>query len=653
MAEEFEEGFLIRIEKSRKDDPEHWSMLFTYAEMLAAREKKQAKKDNPLNIDLKDISIYGDMPLNVLPIDEKVLIRNEGSMKTKKRTRSIMVFNAEKYPEIHMRLECNARVLNNDISADDASYVRDGKSLIFCFERDGVSFHKIEVKDDVNNITYVFKLCIIDVSFEYLSSIKRNFVIDYKKTKKNCKVKLVGIGTDLVFNSNGATNVSEKLNDNTEYKCKYDERLHLYTTEEELSDFGSGIYIEINFSGIVLPLILFPDEVKSVEMIGRKILREKFSMEKSFEIEEDGDHFYRGSQEYHAKTNLLKELRIEKKIVNERILYGKCKHIHGTDDLEIDAKELALPLTLKQSYYDLLQAYKKCNTIPTLAYLSGELKDAAENYLKEFNLLYATLKEGSNLSPEQENGMLLGTLFVGRNDEELLFTPFHPLNIAYQLQLCEETKFENASDIVIDRLNSIYLLPYTKHNKKIYKVSDQMYSMEWKYYAPVENRKYRGSRRYVPKLIEEKITEFVSHFKYIFSDINNKTIRVNLINMGDCSDVFNGIAQYYIHAIGKTPDVDQLMKFKLHIYSDGKKTNVFENIKEYSRLKSYLTASKLSFANGVAMNSLEGFYLKILSVTSTRILESNMNMPIYHFMKWSQKSHQSPLQWIKLKQVFP
>ena len=99
--------------------------------------------------------------------------------------------------------------------------------------------------------------------------------------------------------------------------------------------------------------------------------------------------------------------------------------------------------------------------------------------------------------------------------------------------------------------------------------------------VPVENRKYRGSRRYVPKLIEEKITEFISHFKYIFSDIHNKTIRVNLINMGDCSDVFNGIAQYFIHEIGKTPDVDQLMKFELHIYSDGRKSNVFENIKEY------------------------------------------------------------------------
>ena len=54
-------------------------------------------------------------------------------------------------------------------------------------------------------------------------------------------------------------------------------------------------------------------------------------------------------------------------------------------------------------------------------------------------------------------------------------------------------------------------------------------------------------------------------FRYIFSDIDNKKVRINLINMGDCSDVFIGIAQYFIHSIGKTPDVDQLLKFELHI----------------------------------------------------------------------------------------
>ena len=314
LGEDFEEGFLIRLEKSRKEDPECWSRKFTYAEMLAAMEKKQAKKENPLNIKVEDISVYGKLPLNSLGIDEKVLVRNEGNMKTKKRTRSIIIFNQEKYDEIHIRINCNRRIGNSDIFADDANFIRDGKNLIFEYHRENLSFHKIEIKDSVNKITYVFKICIVDILVEYLfETIKRNFVIDYKKTKKNCRIKLVDVGTDLIFNKKGSANISEKLNDNTQYQCKYDERLHLYTTEEELSNFGSGISVEVNFSGIVVPFVLFPDEMKSIEIVGRKIFRDKFASKKSFEVGE-GDHFYKGSQEYYTRTNLSKELSVARKM---------------------------------------------------------------------------------------------------------------------------------------------------------------------------------------------------------------------------------------------------------------------------------------------------------------------------------------------------
>ena len=134
--------------------------------------------------------------------------------------------------------------------------------------------------------------------------------------------------------------------------------------------------------------------------------------------------------------------------------------------------------------------------------------------------------------------------------------------------------------------------------------------MEWKYYAPVENKKYRGSWRFVPRLIEEKITEFLMHFRYIFDDINNKTLKINLINMGDCSEVFTGIAQYFIHSINKNPDVDQLIKFEIHIYSDKKLDNAFSNIREYGLLKQYLNEQKLEIASGVSMNTLEGIFSK-------------------------------------------
>ena len=64
------------------------------------------------------------------------------------------------------------------------------------------------------------------------------------------------------------------------------------------------------------------------------------------------------------------------------------------------------------------------------------------------------------------------------------------MNLKYQLALLEENGIEYATDIVLDRLNSINLLPYIQRTKRIFKASDQLYSEEWKYYAPVENKKY-------------------------------------------------------------------------------------------------------------------------------------------------------------------
>ena len=67
--------------------------------------------------------------------------------------------------------------------------------------------------------------------------------------------------------------------------------------------------------------------------------------------------------------------------------------------------------------------------------------------------------------------------------------------------------------------------------------------------------------------------------------------------MGDCSEVFVGIAQFFIHAINKNADIDKLVRFEIHIYGNDVNENVFTNIKEYNVLKSYLEELKLSVEN--------------------------------------------------------
>lgn len=143
LSRVFENRFIERIEIAHKNEGENWSRLFTYAELIAAKEKFLDKIGNPLKIDNENILFYGDMPLNVLNADENLLIRNEGSQTAKKRNKNFIVFNSEHYSKIHMQVTCNAKILNSGIAADDTTYTKEGKDIIFEFDRDGVSFHRL------------------------------------------------------------------------------------------------------------------------------------------------------------------------------------------------------------------------------------------------------------------------------------------------------------------------------------------------------------------------------------------------------------------------------------------------------------------------------------------------------------------------------
>lgn len=607
LAKDFDESFITRIETEQRKDPDGWSRVFSYAEMLAQIEKHKSKVENPLKIDTDDVLIYGTIPVETIQYENEWILRNEGSQTAKKRTKSIVIFNSKKYSTIHIRFNCNAKIVNSDISAEGLSFEKDGKDIVFELTPTGIVFHKIELYDAVNDIRYIFKICLVDLpTATMLTVIKHSFTIDYRK-KKDIRIKLSGIGTDLIFNEGAPEVVAAKIDDGQSYFCAYNQRLHLHSTEEELSNYATGLRTEIDFAGITVPFILFPDESKSEGIIGRRILRDKYATKRSYEF--IGEKIYSDSQEYYAKTNLLRELRVEKIIVDNEIMVGSCKHFYEVETVKIKKEDILQNVQLEQAYIGYLSALKKASTIPTLAYLNGDLKDAAVAYIDAFIQLFSDLEEGKTLSEEQVNALYIGTISV-EDGEEILCTPLHPINVAYHLSLIFEPAVKEATDVVIERLNSLNLLPYIKRKKIIYKVSDQLNSMEWKYYAPVKNKKYRGSRRFVPKLIEEKISEFLSHFKYIFEDINNKVIKINLINMGDCSEVFTGIAQYFIHAINRNPDVDALVKFELHVYTDNRLENAFSNIREHNMLKQYLGEHKLEIASGTSMNTLEGIFAK-------------------------------------------
>ena len=159
----------------------------------------------------------------------------------------------------------------------------------------------------------------------------------------------------------------------------------------------------------------------------------------------------------------------------------------------------------------------------------------------------------------------------------MLFTPLNPLNIAYQLHINDAVKDEVLEDDIIKKFTSTYLLPYINVGEdRLYIPMEQNHSPEWKYYVDDKLPRYKSSRDFVSKLVNEKITEFVDHFKYLFNMGNNAPIRINLINTGDSKEILQGIFKYYIKQLKSKKK--EVLPIDLFIYSNKGITNAFEEV---------------------------------------------------------------------------
>ena len=209
---------------------------------------------------------------------------------------------------------------------------------------------------------------------------------------------------------------------------------------------------------------------------------------------------------------------------------------------------------------------------------------AFQEYLNQIN-------EGAILSAEQNNTLKLGTVY-DLSQNIVAFSPVHPLNVMYQLQIRKEQRLGSVRDDIVDRLTSANLLPYIKNDQQmIYEVVEQHESPEWRYYTPIDGDRYNGIRDFVPKLVAEKIEEYYAHFKFLFKDIGDNKMILSLHNLGDCKEVFLGIIRYFKRQIASNCMPEEILNFEVNIYSDKDAVahhNDFSVLSNLKRTKEYL-----------------------------------------------------------------
>jgi len=417
---------------------------------------------------------------------------------------------------------------------------------------------------------------------------------------KKRRILAEGIKGHLVINPGAPNQIEEVLYEQAAYSCNYDTTLALKITEDSISPDTGKVSFALSCGALQVPMTISDDAVKPTPLTGIRAFKRKNELRHCFEYR--GDKIVMGTTPYYAVGAYDDDLR------KEAFIVGNSALSMLVTEKGFEARELEVPTEIVTAYQGFLSTFKKRKTLPSLAFYDDEIKYAAQKYIRAYRDFFELVQSGDVLRKTHNDTLELGTVYNPQTDT-IAFSPVHPLNVIYQLQLLEETSLGSIRDDVVERLSSANLLPYIKGKTQhsIYEVVEQRISPEWRYYSPVDGERYNKIRDFVPKLVAEKIEEYYAHFRFLFKDIGENQMILNIHNLGDCKEIFLGIIRYFKKRIAEGSLPEDILNFVVNIYGDKEaiaQHNDFSALTSLKRMKAYLSLIDAKDENNSDLASL-------------------------------------------------
>ncbi len=581
LEKDFDAVFISHlIECKKKNLP--WYEDCTYVQVKASQDKLKKKLDNPLSIDNSGFEVYAGSPLEYsFSVDEQFFIRDDGDTKGKRRKKNILVYNPDHKECVTIDICTNITIRQSGIEVNGCKASSSAKLVRVEVNTEGCTFAQVKITDSNNNITYTIKVCIVDVLPKYLESIQTSYMLNIPKNLKRSTIQIYGITKRLEINPGFEDVLNAAVVSDGIYECRYNQTLNLLFDEETIDTDTGHIYCKLKFGTIIIPIQIQDEAIKPTELTGTGAFKWKFLEKKSLEYR--NGKIISGTTEFFTKEAFRYPLSIENAFVKNEWL--AIKEIPDG----IEEYPLMVSDTIRNAYIGLLRAYKEKRTLPSLAYYSQEILKAARHYVNVLEQEFSSIQSGATLDVKQNHALLLGCVIKNYDEEAISMSPVHPLNVMYQIALLDEEEVGAVRDNLIEKLTALYLIPFIKDtNKNLYQAIEQKYAPEWRYYAPISNKRYQGARNFIQKLVCDKITQYKEHFSFLFEDIGNSQLFINLVNMGDCREIFQGLLRFYAQNLRNGTDPDDLLSFVINIYSENGMYNEFSLLSDQYKLKEFI-----------------------------------------------------------------
>ena len=557
--------------------PEKWKLV-DYVDLVKWAEEKQKQEG---------VDYINDNIINTTPEGSIYWDKADGDSAAKSRRRNICMFNPEQLKEVTFCFEFTGRIYSHgrkgmkNIHIDQLS--TSGKVLTAKIKVDcskGLELYKFGYDDPNSNNSFIFKIMILPFEESLLSGVKTCYVLDTNKP-----ILEVNPDGNIIFNDCDREKRLIKLENNAVYDLKSDFKLELNVDEVELPEGKNDVDFTICGSGCDVCFRYALETQKPEFISGLQVWLDKRQNKSCFNPLIYFDNKKRkivclehGIKRYYVQNEFRDNIKREQAIIDTG---GLCWL--EPEENRIEKVELELPGEIEQTYMSILNYYRDKKQLPSTSYLEDDLVCLYNDFIDKL-IDCMDLRSRESLSPEIKTLSRLGTLSLGYGEGLILFTPLHPVNIAYQLTAIEALGDEKITHQIAERLGATNILPYLKKSKnELYAPIGQSHSPEWIYYSNTGLGSQTIAKKFVPILIKQKIKEFTSHFSQLFID-SRRPIRINLINMGDCSEALTGIFEYYQDSFTDKKHIaeEDVSPVIVHIYANKKQTTKFEELSQYT-----------------------------------------------------------------------
>ena len=299
-----------------------------------------------------------------------------------------------------------------------------------------------------------------------------------------------------------------------------------------------------------------------------------------------------GEVEYPVKKAWRLFLECEKAFCDTKAV-SLCEEPNElTGETRYVGRHLQLPHDIKVALFAIYDYYRKRETVPSLSPLTAELRDLYENYLRAVISTVDSICQRP-LHDEEYNLTKLGV--VERNDL-VYFSPFHPLMVAYALELDRFIDWNNVPSFVPKLLTPFYLLPYLWYNDVAMRTSSLSLladSQKWLCYERNSIIPQSRVNDITTEVVWKRIQEFTHHYDYLFQD-KDCPIKISCVGIRNDVNVIKGILKYIMKVYPS-----DVQKIELHEYVENLMDETF-----YEKL------NRLDSQDAI-IRELEGVHLKL------------------------------------------